>query len=151
MHLSEINNAFLRLSNSGKAKELEQLLEASNGLRSGLNVNHTSPQDGTTALIQCVIGAKPYSTTDKALGDFKACIRLLGKHGVKVDHQDQKGRSALHWSMVCNSREVAAELVQLRADPTLEDKEGHTAVEVALRHGRFDCLSALVKRSRRKV
>jgi ankyrin repeat protein len=61
----------------------------------------------------------------------KEILVLLISHVVDINHQGRYSKTALHYA--CGSRELfpAQILIENRADPTIEDEDGHTPLCLA--------------------
>jgi ankyrin repeat protein len=57
-------------------------------------------------------------------------IRILVKHGAKLDAQDHLGYTPLHVALEHTCSDSATALLDLGADPTIRDKEGRTPAQL---------------------
>jgi ankyrin repeat protein len=60
-----------------------------------------------------------------------ATVKLLITRGAKLDFVDDRGRSALMIAAALNRFETARALIAAGADPTLRDKAGKSAADLA--------------------
>jgi ankyrin repeat protein len=76
-----------------------------------------------------VVDKGGYSTAMVAAGNgHTAMLDLLVQHGADLSHQDDTlGWTALIWAAKEGHQETARRLLELGADPTQTDFEGHTA------------------------
>lgn len=62
----------------------------------------------------------------------EACVRLLAEAGADLDHRDRSGGlTALHMAAGYVKPDVAKLLMELRADPEVEDDRGRTPLDLA--------------------
>lgn len=85
-------------------------------------------------------------------GDYRAVNLLLAQAEPKIDvnTQDEKGMTALHHAAGSNasgSAQVIESLLDEGADPTIQDAEGQTPVEVAQKAGNMRAVSMFSKTS----
>ena len=62
-------------------------------------------------------------------------IEELVKHGANINAQDDKGKSMLHHAIGLSCYNITKDLLKLGADPKIRDKNGITALEMALASG----------------
>ena len=58
-------------------------------------------------------------------------IRLLARHGADLNTQDRKGRTPLHRATYEGCVAAAEALLEAGADPTVLNRNGRTAFEIA--------------------
>ncbi|KAK6495338.1 hypothetical protein TWF481_003362 [Arthrobotrys musiformis] len=91
-------------------------------LKSGIDTRNQN-RDGMNAL---------HIAADRRLSHAVNSILSSGM-AIDVNTQDGIGRTALHYAMG-DSTGIAETLIRVGADPSIRDKEGHTALEVAILH-----------------
>ena len=90
-------------------------------INKGANVNFKKSQDGLTPLaLAC-------------LGENLGGIIILLRQGVKIDHQNPNGYSALHFSIHVKNNEIIKSLVSSGAKVNIQDKEGFTPLMLAVK------------------
>jgi ankyrin repeat protein len=94
-------------------------------LDSGLDVNAAYGHD-LTALMWAAGHANIVPVQDGL-----ATVKLLVKRGAELDRVDDRGRTALMIAAERGHAEIAAWLVENGADPTIEDRDGKTARDLA--------------------
>ena len=80
-----------------------------------------------------------------SIGDV-ATVRRLADDGVEVNGQSPNGTTALIAAVKNGHSDTALELIELGADPTIEDEEGLNAVEWAEKKGQESFLKGLKQR-----
>lgn len=70
-------------------------------------------------------------------------VALLVQAGIKLDRQDRRGRTALHFS---RSQEAVNLLVQAGVNPNVRDLAGRTALHMFVRKGRGEMVATLLRR-----
>lgn len=93
-------------------------------LQHGGNVNATGREGGTTSMFAI---ESPRSA---------AVLRVLLQWKPNLDATDAEGRTALMLAVAFLEPECVALLLQAGADPTLRDRQGRTALDLAHRHER---------------
>ncbi len=78
-----------------------------------------------------------------------ACAGNLDRLDSMLQHThlqvpDDRGRTLLHWAVGCNQREVFDNLLERGIDLNAEDREGSTALYVAVQFDRADLLDTLI-------
>lgn len=81
-----------------------------------------------------------------SIGDV-ATVRRLADDGVEVNGQSPNGTTALIAAVKNGHSDTALELIELGADPTIEDEEGLNAVEWAEKKGQQAFLKGLKQRA----
>ena len=110
-------------------------------IRGGADVNFRAP-DESTPLHSAVRNTDPESRA----------IRILVKHGAKLDAQDRQGFTPLHTAMERTMATAATTLLDLGADPTIRDQEGRTPDQLVSESVKFDPgIPELVRRLRSGV
>ena len=72
-----------------------------------------------------------------AEGDQPEMIRLLARHGTDLKTQDRKGRTPLHRATYQGCAAAAEALLEAGADPTVLNKRGKTAFEIARKGAKY--------------
>ena len=62
-------------------------------------------------------------------------IEELVKYGANINAQDGKGKNLLHHAIGLSCYNITKDLLKLGADPKIRDKNGKTALEMALASG----------------
>jgi ankyrin repeat protein len=70
-------------------------------------------------------------TNDAPEADGLATVKLLVERGARLDDVDDRGRSALMTAAERGHPLIVAWLLEQGADPTLRDKQGKTATDLA--------------------
>jgi len=71
--------------------------------------------------------------------------QICKSQGVKINKQNNLGKSALHYAAGSNKTEVAIILLEHEASVLVEDKEGYTPVHTACKYGREEVLQLMIK------
>ena len=79
------------------------------------------------------------------MGDVET-VRRLADDGVEVNGQSPNGTTALIAAVKNGHAATALELIELGADPSIEDEEGYTAVEWAEKKGQEAFIKGLKDR-----
>ncbi|XP_041323352.1 ankyrin repeat domain-containing protein 35 [Pyrgilauda ruficollis] len=135
----------LHLAAAGGLTECLTLL-----LEHGAPVNGTN-DDGSTALHLATIACQPQ------------CVKVLLQHGANERHVDGQNRTPLHWAassgcassvlLLCDHEaplDVPDALLRRGAEPGLADRDGRTALELALAHGSLEVAELLQGHKRDK-
>lgn len=100
-------------------------------LSHGADVNSLNAQ-GATAL------------HDAALAGQRAAAEALLKHGANIDARDsESGATPLHQAASWGRRGVVELLLARHADPRIKDKNGHTALDLAVANGQAEVAEVL--------
>jgi len=100
-------------------------------LAHGADVNSLNAQ-GATAL------------HDAALAGQRAAAEALLKHGANIDARDsESGATPLHQAASWGRRSVVELLLARHADPRIKDKNGHTALDLAVANGQAEVAEVL--------
>jgi ankyrin repeat protein len=100
-------------------------------LAHGADVNSLNAQ-GATAL------------HDAALAGQRAAAEALLKHGANIDARDsESGATPLHQAASWGRRGVVELLLARHADPSIKDKNGHTALDLAVANGQAEVAEVL--------
>ena len=75
-------------------------------------------------------------------GNLASLDSLLASNSINI--KDDRGRSLLHWSIICNQDMVFNYLVENGINPNLEDLEGKTPMHIAIHFERLALLDTLV-------
>eukprot|EP00808_Paulinella_micropora_P012939 g22765.t1 len=54
------------------------------------------------------------------------------KYVLRIDQQDSEGQTALHYCAICGAPDIARMCLDAKADPSLKDRDGATALQVAV-------------------
>ncbi len=80
----------------------------------------------------------PLQLAAEADGDGQgAIVALLAKYGADLNAQDRKGRTPLHRATYEGRVEAAEALLQAGADPSLRNKAGKTAFQIARKDAKY--------------
>jgi ankyrin repeat protein len=100
-------------------------------LSHGADVNSLNAQ-GATAL------------HDAALAGQRPAAEALLKHGANIDARDsESGATPLHQAASWGRRSVVELLLARHADPRIKDKNGHTALDLAVANGQAEVAEVL--------
>ena len=68
---------------------------------------------------------------------------LIEKYKLDINSKDNKGNSALHWAVFCNSKQTVDYLIYFNIDVNLKDNDGDTALQIALKKGNQNLIKKL--------
>lgn len=71
------------------------------------------------------------------VSDVVSVRAILAAHPELLNVQDGEGATPLHWAAQWQDLSVVAVLMDLGADPTIRDKNGHTPTDFAYWYGEF--------------
>lgn len=81
--------------------------------------------------------------------DDSECMKLLIKHGARLDFLDTSGKSVFHHACIQNENGALKTLLRLSPDShtmvTVKDHDGNTPLIQALRHGSIDSATTILK------
>ena len=80
--------------------------------------------------------------------DDPECIRLLARHGAKLDIVDDSGKNAFHHACIQDEAEALATMLQLADETwlgTARDHDGNTPLLEGLSHSSIDCAMKLLE------
>ena len=80
------------------------------------------------------------------LHNSELVMHICNNQAVKVDEQNNLGKSALHYAAGSNNTEIGLILLEHEADVLVEDKEGYTPVHTACKYGREEMLQLLLNK-----
>lgn len=159
---------------SNSAKMVGLLIEA--GLKEGASLDWKDREDVTTSHSATNEGAEPTitrvdpgrTTADAAVekghkqeeimekeeeilsaarrGELQALQSLLQQKGVRMNHHDQYGLTALHIAAIKDHKEVVALLINLGLDLDCRDFEGHAPLHLAAVGGSTETVEVLVNK-----
>ena len=89
-----------------------------------------------------ITGAKDRASLFTMASDPKM-IDILAVEGLKINHQDKYGMTALH---LVSDPKIAEALLNRRADINIEDKMGNTPLLLALKGGRYEVAELLIEK-----
>ncbi|MED6121255.1 hypothetical protein PIB30_028358 [Stylosanthes scabra] len=113
--LSEYESPWWTAAKKADHDALQKILDSDDGR----DVNAVDSEGRTALLFVAGLGSEP-------------CVRLLAESGVDVDHRDNAGGlTALHMAAGYVRPGVAKLLLDLGADPEVEDDRGRTALDLA--------------------
>ena len=79
-------------------------------------------------------------------GDFDTKEYLIEKYKLDINSKDNKGNSALHWAVFCNSKQTVDYLIYFNIDVNLKDNDGWTALMYAVRYSEsYECVEELLQ------
>jgi len=107
----------------------------------GADVNCANAK-GDTALI---LAAKLPNSELVKLPNSELVKQMCKSRGVKINKQNNLGKSALHYAASSNNTEVAIILLKHEASVLVEDKEGYTPVHTACKYGSEEVLQLILK------
>ncbi|XP_036913740.1 ankyrin repeat domain-containing protein 61 [Sturnira hondurensis] len=96
----------------------------------GANVNCSVPSTGNTALKLAVCAAS--SKAGHVLDAGLSCIRLLLRHGAKVNAQDHNGQTAIHEACFAGRQAVISLLLEFEADVNILTRNGESPIHMYL-------------------
>lgn len=70
-------------------------------------------------------------------------VKILLKYKIDVDHQDLLGNTALHYAVELNDSYVTALLIGKKANPSIRNNEGKSALDLAKKLGNTEVLQAI--------
>ena len=76
---------------------------------------------------------------------FSELAKFLIKKGLSVHHQDDLGRTPLHFAFLSDNLDIASMLLKNSADPAVKDKEGISCIACSLRQKDGSGLILLLK------
>jgi ankyrin repeat protein len=113
LHIAVYNN------NSNILKLLLEKEADPNALARYLNENST---------VQLFVSALNMAAEEGYIG----CVNSLLKHGAKINHQDSKSNTALHYTARTGKYEVVKVLVENGANISLKTRDNKTALDIAI-------------------
>ncbi|XP_061680180.1 cyclin-dependent kinase 4 inhibitor C isoform X2 [Syngnathoides biaculeatus] len=146
-----------RASANGNLPEVLALLDRGAAVN-GLNIFKRTPLQvvmlGSTAVAEALLeaGGDPNLrdpvldltiTHDAAREGFADTVRALLAHGADANLADLHGNLPLHAAAKTGRVEALRVLLEATADPLKVNRDGETAEQVALRHGRNDAAACI--------
>jgi hypothetical protein len=79
-----------------------------------------------------------------AMSDHEEVVRLfVGVDGIDIDATGPGGRTALIWAAIRGNENVVRLLIKAKANLEIQNNEGNTALELAVKHGHADVAQVL--------
>lgn len=81
--------------------------------------------------------------------DICDTCQVLLSYGADVNHQDWRGRTAVHWAAMAGRVDLLIVLLSFAADVTLADNSGQVALHYAVSSGNQACVDLLLQHDTR--
>ncbi|XP_074662462.1 uncharacterized protein LOC141915005 isoform X2 [Tubulanus polymorphus] len=137
----DVSKQLLKLAFSGKWEELKDFLT-----RHSRSVNfkiNCRSRDKATALIHAVQGARKYKKNEDTGIDHEKVCELLLQHGVDLDLQDQKRRTAVHWAVFYENASLLSLFIHSGADLEIQDEDGYNCLIFAMNNDNIGAINCI--------
>lgn len=114
-----------------------RLDDAKKLIAGGADVNAAN-KDGISPLMQAAEGSAYLQNNTPA-------VSMLLEHPVKVDAQDNRGRTALDWAVSEGKDDAAKLLLEHKANPNAKTGDGSTVLMTAVQYGKVNLLKLLIE------